>query len=120
MSNAHNPIRSVDGQSVLPPNTYQWDVEDISKSGAGRTENGLMHKRKLRQAVKLSLTWESLTTAEVSALLNTFAPEYFTVVYLDPFQNSWVQAEFYVGNRSAPLHNAETGRWSLSFNIIER
>ena len=120
-NNLYNPIRSVDGTVVPPPSSYQWELEDISASNAGRTEDGYMHKRKIRQAVRLSLAWNNLTTAEAVTVLNAFNPEYLQISYLDPMKGNFVQSEFYVGNRSAPLQNAVTGRWTnISFNVIER
>ena len=120
-NNLYKPIRSVDGTVVPPPSSYQWELEDISASNAGRTEDGYMHKRKIRQAVRLSLSWNNLTTAEAVTVLNAFNPEYLQISYLDPMKGDFVQSEFYVGNRSAPLQNAVTGRWTnISFNVIER
>ena len=121
MENEKNPIRSVDGHSVKCPSAYTWKLEDISSSDAGRTEDTKMDKMRIGQVVGLELSWKNLTTEEVSAILKAFNPEYIMVSYLDAMEGTYVESEFYVGNRSAPLYNAAKGLWSnVSFNLIER
>lgn len=119
-----NPIRSVDGAAVKCPDAeegFQWDLEDISKSDAGRTEDTVMDKGRIGQVVALSLRWSGLTTEEISVILKAFNPEYITVCYLDPMQGGYVTEEFYVGNRSATLYNSALDLWeSVSFKIIKR
>lgn len=117
----YNPIRSVDGHSVKCPSAYTWKLEDISSSDAGRTEDTKMDKMRIGQVVGLELSWKNLTTEEVSAILRAFNPEYIMVTYLDAMEGTYIESEFYVGNRSAPLYNAAKGLWSnVSFNLIER
>jgi len=121
MSTENNPIRSVDGKSVKCPSSYLYKLEDISASDAGRTEDTMMHKKRIGQLVGLELSWQNITTEEVSAILKAFNPEYIMVCYLDAKEGKYVTSEFYVGNRSAPMYNATKGLWSnLSFNIVER
>ena len=116
-----NPIRSVDGKAIKCPSSFLWKLEDVSASDAGRTEDVTMHKKRVGQVVSLELSWQNISTQEVSALLQAFNPEYITVCYLDAMQGEYVTSEFYVGNRSSPLYNALKGVWSnLSFNIIRR
>ncbi|MBE6784134.1 MAG: hypothetical protein E7536_09015 [Ruminococcaceae bacterium] len=113
-----NPIKS---PAVKCPQKYQWDLEDVSKSDAGRTEDGTMEKGRIGQVVKLSLSWGPLTTDEISEILQAFNPEYINVTYLDPQVGGYTTAQFYVGNRSTPLYNSALGLWSnLSFNLIRR
>lgn len=117
----YNPIQSVDGKAIQCPSAYTWKLEDISASDAGRTEDTVMHKMRIGQVVGLELSWNGLTTAEVSAVLKAFNPEYITVKYLDAMEGIYVTSEFYVGNRSAPMYNAKMGLWqNVSFNLIER
>ena len=113
-----NPIKS---PAVKCPQKSQWDLEDVSKSDAGRTEDGTMEKGRIGQVVNLSLSWGPLTTAEISEILQAFNPEYIDVTYLDPQMGKYTTAQFYVGNRSTPLYNSALGLWSnLNFNLIKR
>lgn len=119
----YNPIAYVgsQGTTVKCPSSFQWELDDISAADAGRTEDTVMHKKRIGQVVALSLGWNNVTTAEASAILTAFNPEYITVSYLDPKAGTYVESEFYVGNRTAPMYNARLGLWSnISFKIVER
>jgi len=119
-----NPIRSVGGATIAYPSSpggYVWELEDVSAPDAGRTEDVTMQKKRIGQVVALSLRWAGLTLAEVSTILKAFNPEYFNVTYLDPMAGDFVTAEFYVGNRTAPMYNSTLNLWeSVSFRIIKR
>ena len=45
-----NPIRSVDGKAIVKsPSSYLWKLEDVSAADAGRTEDTVMHKKRVGQ-----------------------------------------------------------------------
>lgn len=117
-----NPIRIVGGTTYVPaPSKYEWSLQDISDSKAGRTEDELMHKNRVGQKVKLELEWEALKISEAATLLQAFNPEYVEITYLDAMQGGYLTKTFYIGDRNAPLYNALTGLWdSISFNAIEQ
>jgi len=118
---AFNPIKSVDGVSIPCPSAYVYELEDVSAPGAGRTLDAKMHKKRIGQLVAIELTWDHIKTADVSAILTVFNPEYIQVVYHDAMQGAFVQAEFYVGNRSTPYYSQLLGIYkNLSFRIIKR
>lgn len=103
------------------PSEYKWEMQDLSSNGAGRTEDNVMQKQRSGQLEKLTVKWKSLTTAQVSLILQAFNPEYVDVMYLSPFDGEEHTAEFYVGDRSAPILNSKRGRWeSLSFTLTAR
>lgn len=117
----YNPIRSVDGRAVICPSSYQWKLEDISASDAGRTEDTTMHKNRIGQVVGLELVWNNVSIEDAAELLQAFNPEYINVTYLDAMEGKYITSEFYVGNRSAPLYNSRLGKWNkISFNLIKR
>lgn len=117
----YNPIRSVDDAAIKCPSYYKWKLEDLSSKEAGRTETYSMDKMRQGQIVALELKWKNVTTEVASAILKAFNPEYIRVCYLDPKEGLYRTTDFYVGDRSAPLYNCETGLWSeISFTIIER
>lgn len=106
---------------IRAPASYLYKLEDVSAADSGRTEDTVMYKNRVGQLVGIELSWTYLPTAEASALLNIFDPEYIYVEYLDLKQGAFVTSQFYVGNRSAPYYNATKGLWTnLSFNLIER
>lgn len=116
-----NPILSVDGKEVKCPSSFQWKLQDVSESDAGRTEDTVMDKKRIGQCVKLEIEWQNITVEEASAILQAFNPEYIMITYLDAMQGGYRTSEFYVGDRSAPLYNAKLGVWkNVAFNCIER
>ncbi len=117
----YNPIRSVDGHAIPCPSSYQWKLEDISASDAGRTEDTVMDKKRIGQVVGIELSWQNVDIATAAVILKAFNPEYIRVCYLDAMEGKWLTSEFYVGNRTTPLYNSRLGLWSkISFNLIER
>ena len=117
----YNPIKSVDSATVRSPSSYQWKLDDVSAADSGRTEDATMYKNSIGQVVGLELEWNNITTAEASAILTAFNPEYITVEYLDPMAGGYISKVFYVGNRSAPMYNGKMGLWSnIAFNLIAR
>lgn len=116
-----NPINTVDGASVKCPSSYVYRLQDVSAPGAGRTEDVQMQKMRIAQKVKIDLAWNAVTTAELSAILNAFNPEYISVNYLDGLSGTFQTKTFYVGDRASPMYNATMGLWeNVEFNIIER
>ena len=117
----HNPLRSVDGKLVKCPSSYQWKMQDISASDAGRTEDTKMDKKRIGQIRKIELEWQNVSITDAAAILQAFNPEYIEVCYLDAMTGTYRTSELYVGDRSTPLYNAKLGVWNnVAFNIIER
>ena len=103
------------------PSAYTWDLEDTSASDAGRTLDGVMHKKRIGQVVAISLAWRYVTDAEVSKILKTFNNEYLLISYFDAMEAAYRTLVFYVGNRTAPMYNKRLGLWTnLSFKIIDK
>ena len=106
---------------VRAPSSYVYKLEDVSAADSGRVEDTTMYKNMRGQLVGLELSWQNIGTAEASAILNAFNHEYLWVSYLDLKAGGIRKAEFYVGNRSAPMYNNRLGLWqNLSFNLIKR
>ena len=117
----YNPLETVGGQYVRSPSVFQYDLQDVSASDAGRTEDALMHKNRIAQKVKLQLAWNNISTTDACLILNAFDAEYIEIKYLDPKAGGYVTKTFYVGDRSAPMYNNTLGVWSnVAFNVIER
>ena len=118
---SHNPIRRVNGRTIKSPSSYTWQQQDLSAADAGRTEDGKMHKERIRNIVALNLAWNNITTEDAQSILRAFESEYLMVEYIDPMLGGYVEKEFYVGDRSSPMYNCELELWSsLTFNLIER
>lgn len=113
----------VDGVSIKEPSKFDWSLQDVSSADSGRTEDSKMHKLRVAQKVKIALQWTMTTPTETAQILQAFQPEYIMVTYHDALLNDYRTAEFYVGDRSAPVKKwwvNEKLYESVSFNIIER
>ena len=106
-----NPLKSVGGETVKCPSQYKWEQIDVSASDAGRTEDGLMHKKKIRTVDGITLEWAYPTTTELKAILAAFSAEYISITYLSPTAGDFVTKTFYVGDRSSPMYNSTLNRW---------
>lgn len=116
-----NPLPEVDGVSLPCVSHYQWSEQDISAETAGRTEDMDMHKERKGQAVTLEVGWKNISIFDASRILLAFDSEYVHVVYLDAKTGDFVDKDFYVGDRTAPLYSAKLGVWeSISFRLIEK
>lgn len=125
---AWNPILGVkpygsseDYTSIRVPSAYTVELEDVSQSDSGRTQDGQMHKKRIGQLRKLELEWWNIPTEEVTALLQAFQSEYLWVKFWDPVRGTYSEQIFYVGNRTMPAYSGILDIWTnLKFNLIQR
>ena len=120
---ANNSMIKVDGVWIKTPSTFTWELNDVSASDAGRTQDALMHKNRVARKRKIQLSWSMPTPEEAKTILEAFSPEYFNVTYFDPLAGHMVTKTFYCGDQSAPVKIWAVGNRryeTISFNIIER
>ena len=113
----------VDGVVIKTPSSYSWGLQDVSAADSGRTEDAQMHKNRIAQKRKLSLSWNNPTQEETAILLQQFNPEYVDITYPDSMSGNQETRTFYVGDRSAPMKiwTISNKRYSqVSFEVIER
>jgi len=120
---ANNTMIRVDDTWIKTPSTFDWSINEVSASDAGRTQDGLMHKNRVTRKRKIVLKWASPSVDEAAAILAAFSPEYFKVNYFDPLDKKRETRTFYSGDQTAPFKSwtANNKRYSeVSFDIIER
>lgn len=113
----------VDGSEIKDPSVFEWGLQDVSDSEAGRTEDITMHKNRIGQKRKIKLAWNNPTPEEAANILQLFNPEYFMVTYPDALSGKTETREFYAGDRSSPMRawTAKYKRYTqVTFDIIER
>lgn len=113
----------VDGVAIKTPSSFSWGLQDVSDSAAGRTQDAVMHKNRIAQKRKLSLSWAFPTQTETAKILAAFNPQYIQVTYPDAMSGRDETRTFYVGDRSAPMKvwTINNKRYeTLSFDVIER
>ena len=108
------------GQVQLPaPMTYEVEYNDLDSDDTGRSEDGKLHRNRVRSRVaKIKLGWEQLSTEKVDLILNATAPDSFNVTYYFGTQKT---AVMYAGSPSLKLLHVNQGKakWNLSFDLIE-
>lgn len=112
------------GVSLPSPDTYEWGIQDISASDAGRTDDSLMHKNRVAQKRTLKVGWSFPTWEESCQIIKAANSEYISVTYPDLLTaNESETRTFYCGDRSAPLKMWTVNdkvMTSITFNLIER
>lgn len=114
---------TVDGVAMPCPSSFDWNLQDISAAGSGRTDDVRMHKNRAGQKRKISLAWVAKDWKTTARILQAFNPEYVMVRYPDMMSYKYETREFYVGDRSAPVLFWLVGNKrieQISFDIIER
>lgn len=123
-----NPSTTEQRTYVKSPSKFDYELEDVSESDAGRTEDGFMHKMRIGQVNKLLMEWQNISTTDAKTLMQMFQPEYFYVNFLDPYSGTYHTEYMYRGNISASMYsNWNSGKttgtgggvWTLSFNLIK-
>lgn len=120
---SNNSMIMVNGQPIKTPSVFDWGLNDVSASDAGRTSDALMHKNRVARKRKIALAWNSPTKEEAHAILSAFAGEYFTLTYWDPLDGRTETRTFYSGDQDAPVKSWTINNKTYSqvkFDIIER
>lgn len=124
MANESNRLLVINGTVLPQPASYEWSLQDVSASSAGRTEDALMHKETVAKKRKLKVTWKAKNTTVTAQILQAVSySEYFSVRYFDMLENQYSTRTFYVGDRSSGVKKWWVGDHlidTISFDLIER
>jgi hypothetical protein len=112
---------SIGGVDLLTPSDFGVSIMDLSK--AERNANGTMIIERIATKRKLELSYNYLTGASLSVILNAIDSVFFDVTYLDPKTNGMRTGSFYCGDRSTGMLDYIDGvpRYqAVKFDLIER
>lgn len=111
-------IVSINGVQLPTPSTYTVEYNDVDAPDTGRSEDGMLHRVRVRQGVaKIKLEWRQIDMDKADLILNAITPDSFSVVYYFGTQKT---ATMYVGDRSCELTRVyDTPKWNISCNLIE-
>jgi len=122
-----NPIKKINNVNVsFCPSSFKQLKSDVSAADSGRTEDGLMWKKKIGTATKNEIEIQCLPSDLLHTILNMIDDEYMTIEYIDMREGVAssgyvVSHTFYCGDVSYDLYNATLDIWkSLKFNVIQR
>lgn len=117
-------INGTDISTFIQEGGYKYQLNDIEAPDSGRTLDGIMHRGRVSQKVRLDITCRQLATSEISMVLQAINPEYVEVTYLDPKEGTMVTKTFYSNNKPATcLVQTKIGKekWSsFSFPLVEQ
>jgi hypothetical protein len=112
---------SINGVALPTPSEFQVGIMDISK--AERNANGNMIIERITTKRKLTIQYTYLSSTDASTVLNSIAPTYYNVTYLDPQTKSMKTGSFYCGDRTLGMIDYINGvpRYrDINFSLIER
>ena len=119
-------ILKIDGVDILPFIAHKglkWTRNDIDGPDAGRTMDGLMHRKRVDTKIRLDITCRPLLESETRIVLNAILPEYVTVQYTDPMYGL-VTKQMYSNNNPASFLIQKPGGkayWDgITFPLIEQ
>lgn len=103
-------------------------LQDLDSESSTRTANGTMKRDRIVGGAdakrKIELEFPALSPAQASTLLQAISGVFFYVRYPDPYTGTFRTAQFYAGDRSAPVYSADASGnvlWNrIEFNLIER
>lgn len=115
--------------ALPPPQTLTVSLQDIDAATTTRSANGTMLRDRVAGGAsakrKLELEWPAMDVSKAKTILQAVQDEFFFVRYPDPYTGGMRTAQFYAGDRSAPMYSFNLyGRgilWrNLSFNLVEK
>lgn len=110
----------INGVTVVAPKTFQVNLVDLDSENTSRNANGILIRDRIRQMRKLECEWGILTSTEISAILQAVNPTGVSVTYPDPYTGGNQTRTFYVGDRSAPAFDWNSGKWQgLKMDLTE-
>lgn len=113
----------VDGVAIPTPSSAEWGLQDVSAGESGRTEDGTMHKNRVTQKRKWTLTWGIKDLHTASRIIQAFNPEYVNVTAWDFLTDGYSTRTYYTGDRKVPIKlwwDDKKLVGSISFDIIEQ
>ena len=112
-------VLTIDGVVLPAPMAYSVEYNDLDSSDTGRSEDGMLHRKRIREGVaKIKVSWKQLTFDKADLILNAVTPDSFEVKY---YFGTILTATMYAGNRSCELIRINNGqsKWNISFDLIE-
>lgn len=104
------------------PSTYEVELADADGADSGRSENGVMHRDRVRGGdnpiYSLQVGWKELKDSEMKAILNAIKG---TSVAVSFYFGTMQTARMYAGNRKLILSAMPKGVacWDLSFPLTQ-
>lgn len=108
--------------AIAAPNVFQVSFKDLDSDSSSRNAKGTLLRDRIRAAMRtIHCEWGTLTTSEISTILQNVNSVSFSVYYPDPMSGAWDTRTVYVGDRvTKATYDFDKDMWTgLSFDLIE-
>ena len=117
-------IGGIDIMPYVAHGGIKWSRNDVDGPNAGRMQNGEMQRDRISTKYRWDITCRPLTADEQATVLQLIQPEYISVTYTDPLDNT-VKTNMYYSNNfpSTYLISNTNGTeyWTgLAFPVIQK
>lgn len=112
-------ILTIDDVELPAPMTYAVEYNDLDSDDSGRSEDGMLHRVRVREGVvKIKVSWKQIDQEKLNLILAAVAPDEFEVTYYFGTQQT---ATMYAGSKSIECRRVNQGqaKWDISFDLIE-
>lgn len=124
---SYGRLMKINGIAVKDPNSYTWEMYDVSSAESGMTEDYVNKKDIQKTFRKLVCVWEQISFADASQLLKAIRlpsnpkEANMPIWFLDAEEGDWTTKIFTCGDRSMPLEMNNLNRWEqITVNFIEK
>jgi hypothetical protein len=118
-------ILNINGIDVKNPDSFEWQLSDLSSVSSGEDQSGYTHKDIVRRKRHINLKWGILKFSEAHAIIAACTSDAnFPCTFPDLLAGERITRTMYVGDRSSPLfiYNEAKSRLlvsEVSFDLIE-
>jgi hypothetical protein len=116
-------IGTTDYISYIKRDGFKWECNDLDSEDSGRTLDGVMHRSRVSQKRKLTISLVPLKTEDFATISSAIADEYVDIKILDPKAGAQVTYTFYGSSiKSAVMSDDGTDCWwsDGEFSIVEQ
>ena len=103
------------------PTTYSVTLSDLDSDGSGRSETGVMTRKRIRAGLyKISVGWTNIDDTLRNAILNAIAAAFFSVTFNDGREKT---EQMYVSDRTQELKYTDASGaryWDVSFDLVSK
>ena len=115
-------VNNVDILPYVAQGGIKWQRNDIEAPGTGRALDGFLYRGRVATKIRLDITCKPLKKEELRIVLNAIKPEYVTVYYDDPMDDT-VTRTMYSNNNPASFFfiDSKGDEWwtGVTFPLVE-
>lgn len=112
----------INGTPIPEPSSAPVSINPLHGEASGRTDDGTMHTELIGVKRKVELTYNALTSEQLSSLLALLTQQYYNLTYLDPMDGVTTMECYGASIDQEPhLMVYYNNKWlNVKFSCIER